>query len=100
MAEFQSRLLPGERGVSVGTGPGSVVDQNSGRPGRQYQWSIGLQREITKDLVVEASYVANRQIWLTTANLVNYNFISQDRLQSLRPEPQQSGGSHDSELAN
>jgi len=66
----------------VGTGPASVVDQNSGRPSRQYQWSIGLQREVTKDLVVEASYVANRQIWLTTGNLVNYNFISQATLQT------------------
>jgi len=57
-----------------------VIDQNSGRPGRQYQWSVGLQREVTRDLVVEASYVANRQIWLTTGNLVNYNFIGQDTL--------------------
>jgi hypothetical protein len=69
-------------GQLVGTGPTSVIDQNSGRPGRQYQWSIGLQREVTRDLVVEASYVANRQIWLTTANLVNYNFIGQDTLQA------------------
>jgi hypothetical protein len=65
----------------VGTGPASVVDQNSGRPGRQYQWSIGLQREINKDLVVEASYVANRQIWLTAGNLVNYNYLSTGILQ-------------------
>ena len=64
----------------VGAGPPSVVDQNAGRPGRQYQWSIGLQREVARNLVVEASYVANRQIWLTAANLLNYNFLSQDRL--------------------
>ena len=62
-------------GALVGTGPSSVVDQNAGRPGRQYQWSIGLQREINRNLVVEASYVANRQIWLTNANLVNYNYL-------------------------
>jgi hypothetical protein len=66
----------------VGAGPASVVDQNSGRPSRQYQWSVGLQRELTKDLVVEASYVANRQIWLTSGNLVNYNFIGQGTLQA------------------
>src|SRR5262249_10301936 len=36
-------------GALVGAGPASVVDQNSGRPGRQYQWSAGLQREITRD---------------------------------------------------
>jgi hypothetical protein len=66
----------------VGAGPTSVIDQNAGRPGRQYQWSIGLQREITRDLLVEAAYVANRQIWLTNGNLVNYNYISTSRLQS------------------
>lgn len=64
----------------VGAGPVSVVDQNGGRPGRSYQWTIGLQREITRDLVVEAAYVGNRQIWLITGNLVNYNFISTSRL--------------------
>jgi len=67
----------------VGTGPTSVVDQNAGRPGRQYQWSIGLQREIARDLVVEAAYVANRQIWLTNGNLVNYNNIGWARLKSV-----------------
>ncbi|HXE63299.1 MAG TPA: TonB-dependent receptor [Bryobacteraceae bacterium] len=64
----------------VGAGPNFVVDQNSGRPGRQVQWSIGLQRQITSNLLVEASYIGNRQVWLTAANLLNYNFISQDRL--------------------
>jgi hypothetical protein len=66
----------------VGAGPSFVVDQNSGRPGRQFQWSIGLQREITRDLVVDVTYVGNRQAWLTANNLVNYNAITQDRLNS------------------
>ena len=66
----------------VGAGPNSVVDQNAGRPGRQYQWSVGLQREIVRDLLVEVAYVANRQIWLTNNNLVNYNYISNSRLQA------------------
>jgi hypothetical protein len=35
-------------------GPSALVDANGGRPPRISQWSIGLQREITKDLVVEA----------------------------------------------
>jgi hypothetical protein len=64
----------------VGAGPTSVIDQNAGRPGRQYQWSIGLQREVIRNLAVEASYVANRQIWLTSSNLLNYNFVSQSIL--------------------
>ncbi|PWU05088.1 MAG: hypothetical protein C5B51_15510 [Terriglobia bacterium] len=66
----------------VGGGPPYVVDPNAGRPGRQYQWSVGLQREVIHDLLVEASYVANRAVWLTTNNLVNYNFLSNDLLKS------------------
>jgi hypothetical protein len=68
--------------AKVGTGPTSVIDQNGGRPGRSYQWTVGLQREITRDLVVEASYVANRQVWLLNNNLVNYNYIPTSRLQA------------------
>jgi hypothetical protein len=33
------------------------------RPPRIWQWSIGVQRELTKDLVVEATYVGNREVW-------------------------------------
>lgn len=64
----------------VGAGPNFAVDQNSGRPGRQLQWSIGLQRQLFPNLLVEASYIGNRQVWLTAANLANYNSISGDRL--------------------
>ena len=39
------------------------LDRNVSRPPRQNQWSIGLQREISRNLVVEASYVANRGVW-------------------------------------
>jgi hypothetical protein len=55
--------------LPVGTGlliPASVffhVDRHAGRPPRILQWSIGLQRELTRDLVVEASYVGNRGVW-------------------------------------
>ena len=35
----------------------------SARPPRTLQWSIGIQREVTKDLVVEVSYVGNRGVW-------------------------------------
>jgi hypothetical protein len=40
-----------------------ALDPNAARPPRQNQWSIGLQRELTRNLVVEASYVANRGVW-------------------------------------
>jgi hypothetical protein len=52
---------------------GAFMDQNSGRPARQYQWSAGLQREIFRDMVVEAAYVANRGIWWQSPGLLNLN---------------------------
>ena len=62
-------------------GPGpSLLDPNAGRPARQYQWSAGVQREINKDFIVEASYVANRGIWWPSPGLINLNAISFDRL--------------------
>jgi hypothetical protein len=63
-------------------GPGVLMDPNAGRPPRQYQWSIGIQREIVRDMVVEASYVANRGIWWQAPALQNLNAISLDRLKA------------------
>ncbi len=45
----------------------ALLDPNAGRPARLLQWNIGLQREFNRNLVVEASYVANRGIWWTAA---------------------------------
>lgn len=56
-------------------GPGALMDHNAGRPARQYQWSIGIQREIASDLVVETSYVANRGVWWQAPGLLNLNAI-------------------------
>jgi hypothetical protein len=44
------------------------------------QWSVGLQREFMRDLVVEASYVANRGVWWQAPGLVDMNAIPQSRL--------------------
>jgi len=52
---------------------GAFMDPNAGRPARQYQWSVGVQRELTKDMVVEASYVANRGVWWQAPALLNMN---------------------------
>jgi hypothetical protein len=54
--------IPGTAGVG-GQTP-FVPDQNENRPPRINQFSVSIQREITRDLVVEASYVANRAVWL------------------------------------
>lgn len=45
----------------------AAVDINAGRPPRQLQYSIGLQREISRDFVLGAAYVGNRGVWWTTA---------------------------------
>ncbi len=65
----------------------ALVDRNSGRPSRVNQWNISVQREIMKDIVVEAAYVGNRGVWeangssqgfynATVGNLINYDAVS------------------------
>jgi hypothetical protein len=61
-------LFPG----SLGSAP-QAQDQNAGRPARQIQWSVGVQREIVRNLIVEASYVANRGAWWNAAGLICTN---------------------------
>ena len=60
----------------------TYLDPNAGRPARLLQWNIGLQREINRNLVVEASFVGNRGVWWTANNLPTVNFLSQDVLTS------------------
>ena len=67
--------------TSITAGP-PAVDQNYGRPARMLQYNIGLQREISRDLVVEASYVGNRGVWWRTASLLDYNALTPQGLLS------------------
>jgi len=67
--------------TSITAGP-PVVDQNYGRPARMWQYNLGFQREISRDLVVEASYVGNRGVWWRTASLLDYNALTPQQLQS------------------
>ncbi|HEY7335423.1 MAG TPA: TonB-dependent receptor [Bryobacteraceae bacterium] len=65
-------------GVIPGAGP-QYYDPNAGRPARQYQWSFSVQRELARNLVVQASYIGNRGIWWPTyvgSALTNYNDLS------------------------
>jgi Carboxypeptidase regulatory-like domain len=41
----------------------TLLDRNAARPPRQNQYSIGIQREVTGNLIVDASYVGNRGVW-------------------------------------
>ena len=58
----------------------AMLDRNAGRPPRQAQWSVGLQRELTRNLVVEASYVANRGVWWPVNGLSASNEMTPELL--------------------
>ncbi len=62
--------------------PPAWWDPNGGRPSRISQWSIGLQRQITPNLLVEAAYVGNRGVWETANSMININAITPQRLTS------------------
>ena len=49
--------------------PTNEIDPNAGRPARILQWTAGFQRELSNDLVVEASYVGNRGAWWSANTL-------------------------------
>ncbi len=73
-------------GVVPGSAP-QYMDQNAGRPARQYQYSFTIQREINNDLVVDAAYVGNRGVWWPTYNdsggmMNDYNYFSPQLLSS------------------
>jgi len=55
--------------VSIAANP--FIDPNAGRPARQYQWSIGIQREIIPNLALDVAYVGNRGIWWQAPALEN-----------------------------
>jgi hypothetical protein len=62
------------------TGAPPVWDNNFGRPARQHQYSVTLQRELLRDLAVEAAYVGNRGTWWRAQTLVDYNAITPELL--------------------
>src|SRR5262245_60131281 len=54
-----------------------TADFTNSRPAQLYQWNLGLQYQVTKDLVFEAAYAATRGTHLTTR--VNLNQIPWER---------------------
>lgn len=63
----------------IGSPPG-LQDRNAGRPPRVNQWNLGIQRQITANLMVEAAYVGNRGVWLAASNMVDLNALTPARL--------------------
>ena len=78
---YPSEVAPGVRPPQS---PFIDIDRNAGRPPRIFQWSIGIQRELTANLVVEASYVGNRGVWWVAPLLAtqNYNALTPDFLKN------------------
>lgn len=58
------------------------LDPNGGRPPRVNQWSLGVQREFTQNLVLEASYVGNRGAWLQATSLNDLNAVTPESLRA------------------
>jgi hypothetical protein len=77
---FSPGAFPNPNFPAAANGPANVVDRNAGRPARQIQWNIGIQREVIKDLVIDASYVGNRGAWWLSSSLVNYNALTPQML--------------------
>ncbi|MBI4874381.1 MAG: TonB-dependent receptor [Acidobacteria bacterium] len=74
---------PGIRPLAGQTNsPPSNVDRNAGRPPRIVNWNLSVQREITRNLSVEAAYVGNRGVWFKANSLVDYNATQEERLKA------------------
>ncbi len=65
--------------------PFITIAKNSGRLPRIFQWSIGVQREIVPNLMVEANYVGNRGAWFTAPlrDTQAFNGLTQNILSNL-----------------
>ncbi len=71
-------------GLVPPSSPFISIAPNTARLPRIFQWSIGFQREIARNMVIEAAYVGNRGAWWTAPLLaqMNYNGVSPQALQS------------------
>jgi hypothetical protein len=76
--------VPSAPGVIPPSSPFVSIAPNSGRLPRIFQWSLGFQRELTPNLLVDASYVGNRGAWWVGPLLagLNYNALTPEGLKS------------------
>jgi hypothetical protein len=78
-ASYNAGIVPSPGQIN---GPPYIIDRNAGRPSRINQWSISLQRELTKNMVIEAAFVGNRGVWMQANSLAIYNQLSPERVSS------------------
>jgi hypothetical protein len=62
--------------------PSQLFDANAGRPARQLQWSFGIQRELSKDIVLDVTYLGNTGVWWNAPFLINPNVLTPERLKA------------------
>ena len=62
--------------------PPVAIDHNAGRPPRIIQWSVGLQREVLPNLVVDVSYIGNRGVWWQAGPLIDVNSVTPEYLKT------------------
>lgn len=85
----QAQMYPTSLNPGIVPFPGQLnlgpawLDPGGGRPPRINQWNIGMQRQFTQNLMVEAAYVANRGVWLMANNLVDLNALTPQKLASV-----------------
>jgi len=76
--------FPAAPGVIPPSSPFVSIAPNAGRLPRTFQWSVGFQREVLRDLAVDVSYVGNRGAWWVSPLLapLNYNALTPEQLKS------------------
>jgi hypothetical protein len=62
--------------------PAAYIHPRAGKMPKMIQWSIGVQREVIKDFVVDAAYVGNRGTGFLANNLLALNALSEERIKS------------------
>jgi hypothetical protein len=60
---------------------GLYNDPNAGRPARINQWNIALERQLSKNMSIQAAYVGDRGVWEQANNLLSLNEITPAILQ-------------------
>jgi hypothetical protein len=70
-------------GIGAPSTPPIFLDPHN-RPGRIFTWSIGIQREVMRNLVAEIAYVGNRGAYFPAPNLdqIAQNTLTPDQLKS------------------
>ena len=96
--------VPAAPGVIPPASPFVSIAPNTGRLPRTFQWSLGFQREITRNLAVDAAYVGNRGVWWAGAltggsELATPGHTSVPAI-GVRPQRPKHRGHQPSQLAN